>query len=254
MRSEPVRYLSQPAAVSMDDRWYEIANLEHPWITRRFEVLRPLAGDLIAQATAIAEIGCGHGLLQRQIEDFYHAPVAGFDLNATALKQSVCRFSPVCCYDVREQRPEYESRFAVILLADVLEHIADEDAFLRAVKFHLAPGGVVVVNVPALQSLYSGYDRAVGHLRRYRIGSLAAVARRNEMSIARYTYWGLPLMPLLVMRKLWMLARSGDGAIAAGFETGGPVRDCALLWLSRCEPIPQRLIGTSLMAVLRVEG
>ncbi len=238
----------------MDDRWYEIANLEHPWITRRFEVLRRLAGDLISQATAIAEIGCGHGLLQRQIEDFYQVEVAGFDLNETALKQTACRFSPVCCYDVREQSPEYEARFDVILLADVLEHIADQEAFLRAVKFHLAPGGGVVVNVPALQSLYSGYDRAVGHLRRYRIGSLEALARRHELTLARYTYWGFPLLPLLALRKLWMLARSGEGEIAAGFETGGPVRDRALLWLSRCEPIPQQLIGTSLMAVLRSAG
>lgn len=238
----------------MDDRWYEIANLEDPWITRRFEVLRRLAGDLISQATAIAEIGCGHGLLQRQIEDFYQVEVAGFDLNETALKQTACRFSPVCCYDVREQSPEYEARFDVILLADVLEHIADQEAFLRAVKFHLAPGGGVVVNVPALQSLYSGYDRAVGHLRRYRIGSLEALARRHELTLARYTYWGFPLLPLLALRKLWMLARSGEGEIAAGFETGGPVRDRALLWLSRCEPIPQQLIGTSLMAVLRSAG
>jgi SAM-dependent methyltransferase len=238
----------------MDDRWYEIANLEHPWITRRFEVLRRLAGHLIAQSTAIAEIGCGHGLLQRQVEDFFDAEVAGFDLNETALKQTVCRFSPVCCYDVREQRPEYEARFDLILLADVLEHIADQDAFLEAVKFHLAPGGSVLVNVPALQSLYSGYDRAVGHLRRYRMASLAEVAQRHELILARYTYWGLPLLPLLMLRKLWMLGRSSDGAIAAGFETGGRVRDRVLLWLSRCEPIPQRLVGTSLMAVLRNPG
>jgi SAM-dependent methyltransferase len=251
MRSEPVRYLSQPAAVSMDDRWYEIANLDHPWIVRRFEVLRRLAGDLIAQSPAIAEIGCGHGLLQRQIEDFYQFAVTGFDLNETALKQTASRVSPVCCYDVHEKNIDYQAQFSLILLADVLEHIADQDAFLRAVKFHLAHGGSVLENVPALQSLYSGYDRAVGHLRRYRIASLAALARRNEMTITRYTYWGLPLLPLLILRKLWMLGRSGEQTIAAGFETGGPLRDRLMLWLSRCEPIPQGLIGTSLMAVLR---
>ena len=251
MRSDSVRYLSQPAAVSMDDRWYEIANLEHPWIVRRFEVLRRVAGDLIAQAPAIAEIGCGHGLLQRQIEDFYQLAVTGFDLNEAALKQTTARFSPICCYDVREKNLDYQAHFNLILVADVLEHIADEDTFLRAVKFHLAPGGSVLVNVPALQSLYSGYDRAVGHLRRYRTASLAALARRNEMTITRYTYWGLPLLPLLVLRKLWMRGRSGQQTIAAGFETGGPLRDRVMLWLSRCEPVPQRLIGTSLMAVLR---
>ena len=235
----------------MDDRWYEIANLEHPWITRRFEVLRRLAGGLIAQASAIAEVGCGRGLLQRQVEDFFHADVTGFDLNPAALAETASRSSPVCCYDVLDRRTQYEACFDLILLADVLEHVADEGAFLRAVLFHLAPGGSVVVNVPALQSLYSGYDRAVGHLRRYRIGSLSEAARQGGLRITSYTYWGLPLMPLLILRKLWMLARSGDGAIAAGFETGGPLRDRALLCLSRCEPIPQRLLGTSLMAVLR---
>jgi SAM-dependent methyltransferase len=238
----------------MDDRWYEIANLDHPWIARRFEVLRRLAGDLVAQSTAIAEIGCGHGLLQRQIEDCYHVQVTGFDLNDSALKQTTCRSSPICCYDVREQNPEYEARFDLILLADVLEHIADQDAFLRAVKFHLAPGGSVVVNVPALQSLYSGYDRAVGHLRRYRVQTLASVAARNKLMIAHYTYWGLPLLPLLVLRKLWMFAHAGQSAIGAGFDTGGPIRDRALRWLSHCETIPQHWIGSSLMAVLRSAG
>ena len=238
----------------MDDRWYEIANLDHPWIVRRFEVLRGLAGGLIPRANAIAEVGCGHGLLQRQIEDYYQVSVTGFDLNETALKQTASRFSPLCCYDVCERRAEYEEFFDLILLADVLEHIPDQDTFLRAVKFHLAPRGLVLVNVPALQSLYSGYDRAVGHLRRYRIGSMSAIARRNDLSIVGYTYWGLPLLPLLVLRKLWTAARSGDGVITAGFEPGGPVRNRALLWLSRCEPIPQRLIGTSLMAVLRSTG
>jgi SAM-dependent methyltransferase len=235
----------------MDDRWYEIANLEHPWITRRFEVLRRLAGKLIASASAIAEVGCGRGLLQRQIEDCFHIDVTGFDLNPAALAQTASRSSPVWCYDVLDQHPEYKARFDLILLADVLEHVADEGAFLRAVLFHLAPGGSVVVNVPALQSLYSGYDRAVGHLRRYRLGSLSEAAQRGGLKIAGYTYWGLPLMPLLILRKLWMVAHSGEGAIAAGFETGGPLRDRALLWLSRAEPIPQRLLGTSLTAVLR---
>ena len=251
MRSEPVRYLSPPAAVSMDDRWYEIAHLDHFWIVRRFEVLRRLAGDLIEQSTAMAEVGCGHGLLQRQIEDFYHVSVTGFDLNEIALKQTVSRFSPVCCYDVLERNPEYESRFDLIVLADVLEHIADEEAFLRAIQFHLAPGGAVVLNVPALQWLYSGYDRAAGHFRRYRIGSLAAGAQRSGMTIARYTYWGFPLLPLLALRKLWLALRPAEKAIAAGFDAGGAMRDRALLALSRCEPIPQRVAGTSLMAVLR---
>jgi SAM-dependent methyltransferase len=234
----------------MDDQWYEIARLDHPWIVRRFEVLRALAGGLIRQATSIAEAGCGHGLLQRQIEDFYNVQVTGFDLNAAALEQTASRVSPVCCYDLLEQAPEYAGRFDLIFLFDVLEHVADEDGFLRALRFHLAPGGKVLINVPAFQSLLSRYDRAVGHLRRYSIDSLTGVARRNGMAVSSFSYWGLPLMPLLVLRKLWVAGRSDESVISSGFDTRGQIFDWMLLRLSRCERIPQRVLGTSLMAVL----
>ncbi|HLG99929.1 MAG TPA: methyltransferase domain-containing protein [Bryobacteraceae bacterium] len=234
----------------MDDRWYEIATLDHPWIVRRFEVLRRFGGALIATASAIAEFGCGHGLLQRQIEDSFDASVAGFDLNTAALAQSVSRYSPRTCYNVLERRAEYKAAFDLILLADVLEHIEDEAAFLRAIGSHLAPGGSVIINVPALQPLYSGYDRAVGHVRRYCTASLARVAQRSGMAVASYTYWGLPLIPLLVLRKFWDRSQPGE-QIASGFQTGSAWRDRALLYISRCELVPQRLIGSSLMAVLK---
>ncbi|MFZ0969888.1 MAG: hypothetical protein WAN13_16575, partial [Candidatus Acidiferrales bacterium] len=66
-----ITYLSAPVGVSMADQWFDIAALDHFWIRRRFDVFRRLSGDLIPQARDIAEIGCGHGLVQRQIEDAY---------------------------------------------------------------------------------------------------------------------------------------------------------------------------------------
>jgi hypothetical protein len=66
-----ITYLSPPAEVSMADRWFDVAAIDHFWIRRRFEVLQRLAGGLIASAREIAEIGCGHGLLQLQIEKAY---------------------------------------------------------------------------------------------------------------------------------------------------------------------------------------
>ena len=67
--SRNLTYLSSPGEVSMAEQWFEIASMDHFWVRRRFEVLRRLAGSLIPSAREIAEIGCGHGLLQRQIED-----------------------------------------------------------------------------------------------------------------------------------------------------------------------------------------
>jgi SAM-dependent methyltransferase len=244
-----IHYLSPPAAVSMSDDWYGAATLEHFWTQRRFEVLCQVAGGLIPLASAIAEVGCGHGLLQRQIEDSYNREVTGFDLNELALKQTVSRNSPICCYDLFQERPEYENRFDLIFLFDVLEHLSDEDRFLKAVQFHLAPGGKVVINVPALQSMYSKFDQAVGHFRRYEIASLRRVAQRSGMTVAAWSYWGLPLTPLLLLRKLWLARGSHEGIISAGFDSRGPAMNRLLLRASRCEPIPQRLLGSALMAV-----
>ena len=250
-------YLSSPAKVSMANWWFEIATIDHFWIKRRFEVLRRLAGSLIPSAGEIAEIGCGHGLLQRQIEEAYGREVTGFDLNEFALKQSLARLSKIFCYDIHQQDPSLRQRFDLVFLFDVLEHMADEDQFLRAVMFHLAPGGKLVLNVPAGKWAYSAYDEAAGHVRRYSIRSLQDTAERNRLRIAKSSYWGLPLAPTLLLRRLWLLGkrdRDRDKIISAGFSPRTKVLNRLLSLVSRCEPIPQRFLGTSIMAVLEVDG
>lgn len=250
-----IEYLSPPAQVSMADRWFEIASVKHFWIERRFDVFRRLAGRMISRTHEIAEIGCGHGLLQRQVEDEYRREVTGFDLNEFALKKNVSRLSKICCYDIYQLDPAFRRRFDLVLLFDVLEHIADEDRFLSALLFHLAPAGKFVVNVPAGQWAYSAYDRAAGHVRRYSIHSLRNVAIRNGLEITRWTYWGLPLLPPLILRKLWLAgSRNQDKIISAGFDSRTSAINRMLGLLSKCEPIPQRLAGSSLMAVLQVGG
>lgn len=244
-----IRYISPAAAVSMGDDWYGIASLNHFWIRRRFEVLRRLADETMRRASAVAEIGCGHGLLQRQIEDYYGRDVTGFDLNERALHQTSSRTSAVCCYDLFQKSAEFEGRFDLLLLFDVLEHLQDEDEFVKAIQFHLAPQGKILVNVPALQPLWSKYDEAVGHFRRYNIETLYQVAHRNGMTVSDWSYWGAPLTPLLALRKIWLSARRSEKVISTGMDPGNPVMNRLLLWLSRCEYIPQHLVGSSLMAV-----
>jgi len=239
----------------MADRWFEIAAIDHFWIRRRFEVLRRLAGSLIPSAGEIAEFGCGHGLLQRQIEEAYGREVTGFDLNEFALRQNLSRLSNICCYDLHQQDLSLHERFDLVFLFDVLEHIADEDRFLAALKFHLAPGGKLVVNVPAGKWAYSAYDEAAGHIRRYSIRSLGDTAARGNLEITKWSYWGLPLVPTLVLRRLCLLGNHHkDKVISAGFSSRTKALNQLLRLVSMCEPIPQRFLGTSLMAVLQADG
>jgi hypothetical protein len=67
-------------------------------------------------------------------------------------------------------------RFDSILYIDVLEHIADDRGELQRATGRLRVGGHLVVLAPAHQWLFSPFDAAIGHYRRYTRRTLAAVA------------------------------------------------------------------------------
>ncbi|OUJ71958.1 class I SAM-dependent methyltransferase [Hymenobacter crusticola] len=76
---------------------------------------------------------------------------------------------PDCCHlhvgtlaDLPPQAP-----FDTIMYIDVVEHIEDDRSELALAYEHLAPKGVLIVLVPAYQWLYSPFDKAIGHYRRY---------------------------------------------------------------------------------------
>ncbi len=57
----------------------------------------------------------------------------------------------------------------------MLEHIEDDRAELQLARSILAPGGHLLVVAPAHPYLYTPFDAAIGHFRRYRLESLRAV-------------------------------------------------------------------------------
>jgi len=65
-----------------------------------------------------------------------------------------------------------QGEFDSVLCLNVLEHIDDDVEALRRMKQLLRPGGRVIVLVPALGVLFGPMDRAMGHHRRYTMGSL----------------------------------------------------------------------------------
>jgi ubiquinone/menaquinone biosynthesis C-methylase UbiE len=66
--------------------------------------------------------------------------------------------------------------FDSVIYIDVLEHIEDDRAELQRAARHLARGAHLVVLSPAHAWLYSPFDRAIGHYRRYSASSLQAIA------------------------------------------------------------------------------
>ncbi len=98
----------------------------------------------------LGEIGCGPGYLLEAARDLGIRSAVGVDRNPWAVEQA-CRQG----LDVRlgsvEALPS-DRRFDAIAMLDLLEHIPDPTAFLRAVRARLTPGGRLLIMVPNIRS------------------------------------------------------------------------------------------------------
>ena len=92
--------------------------------------------------------------------------------------------------------------FDSIIYIDVLEHIADDRAELAAAAERLVPGGNLLVLSPAYQALYSPFDAAIGHHRRYDRKSLLTAAPPSLEPRATLYLDSLGLMLSIINRYL----------------------------------------------------
>ena len=79
-----------------------------------------------------------------------------------------------------------------IIYVNVLEHVPDDEAELRAVHRTLPAGGRVFIFVPAFRWLYGGFDRRVAHVRRYTRPELEAKCREAGFRVLKSVYFDLP--------------------------------------------------------------
>jgi len=89
-----------------------------------------------------------------------------------------------------EQLRDY--KFDTTILLNVLEHIPDDARALACIHRLLAPGGRLLLLVPAERYLYGTLDRALGHYRRYQPGPLRELVVGNGFEIESFRYMNLP--------------------------------------------------------------
>ena len=102
-----------------------------------------------------------------------------------------------------------------------LEHIDNDNEFLQSCYFHLKKDGFLVINVPSIPELFSKYDNAVGHIRRYKKENLRNLLVKNNFKIFLIKYWGFLLVPLLFLRKVMtnLSKKNKEEIIKKGMDT-----------------------------------
>jgi SAM-dependent methyltransferase len=236
--------LSPLAAIDFEDEWYETTSPTHFWMQWRFEAFRRQLDRVRAEVGVPLrglDVGGGHGILRAQLEATTPWRVDVADINAGALNRCPPGRGAILCYDVMQTHPDLVGRYDALFLFDVLEHIQRSGPFLAAALAHVRPGGRLFINVPALQSLFSGYDSVLGHYRRYRKSTLVAEFAGLPVRIDDMQYWGVAMLPLLALRACLMRRAPIDAAERGRLARRG------------CEP-PSRLTDRFLRRLMRLEA
>lgn len=196
------------------------------------------------------DLGCGTGGFARNIiQEFNIRKTALVDADPAVLK--LAEMKP----GMEAHQLDFNGAFDLpwrpnlLTCMDVLEHIEHDAAFLKRAVDQLAWGGACLISVPAFPSLFSEWDRRLGHFRRYTPDTLKNVIKTAGLTPLSVKFMWSFLMPAVPIRKM----RSKRYADNMEFEAVSPAVNRTLIRLSQWEwkvsqltPLP---FGTSLIAL-----
>jgi ubiquinone/menaquinone biosynthesis C-methylase UbiE len=235
---------------------------EHWWFrAKRERALRELGLKPVGRGVAV-DVGCGTGEMAAALRRLGEHKVVGLDLSEFALTHAKERLASEfgAGFQLFRARAEHlplrTDSASKLVSMDVIEHLDDEDAALREYRRIIAPGGTIVIAVPAYQWAWSAHDVALGHRRRYTAQRLETVIRRAGLSIERSDYYHSWLVPIaVILRKTPLRRLLGDDDTAEEASFVHPAVNRALLALTRAERWLARVInipvGLSIMVVAR---
>jgi SAM-dependent methyltransferase len=184
------------------DRMAEL-DQRHWWFLARRRILKRLIGRVVQppKKARILEVGCGTGHNLAMLKTFGRVEASELDRGARALANKRLRGK------VREAKLPDLSMFErnaydLIALLDVLEHVPDDLASLRAIHRRLKPGGALLLTVPANAWMWSAHDAAHHHFRRYSKKQLEELFLRSGLEVQLLSYFNSLLFPLVAAARI----------------------------------------------------
>lgn len=225
----------------------------HWWYRGRRQIVLTVLDQLkLPPGAKVLDAGCGSGLMLGELERY--GSVSGVDSSSLAIEAARARGHRQVERATLEQLPFPSGNFDLVTCLDVIEHVPDDARGLAELWRVTAPGGYLLLTVPAYQSLWSAHDEANHHFRRYRLGTLRPLVLAGGWEIKRTSYFNsILLAPAAVVRLTRKLYnRGGRSELGLTPTTLDPV----LVLPMRLEAVLLKLglrlpAGLSLLALLR---
>ena len=164
------------------------------WRARERFILRELDRlELRLGIESILDVGCGDGLFFDELSRY--GDVHGVEADEALV-------SPGGVWRERihigpfDERFQPQRRFTLIVMLDVLEHLADPLSALAHVDRLLADDGKLLLTVPAFNLLWTTHDDLNHHYTRYTKSRLGEVAEKAGLEVLRMRYlfqWTCPV-------------------------------------------------------------
>jgi SAM-dependent methyltransferase len=240
----------------------------HWWFLGRRRILESVLGGALGPAAAgrrIVSVGCGPPASLDWLVPFAgeKGVVVGLDADPSgALRVPGAGRAPAgieLVIGALEAAPLRSRSCDAVLALDVLEHLDDDVRGLEEAARLVAPGGLLLVTVPALPSLWGNQDVVNQHRRRYTRRALAEIFQRVGLPAPRLSFFNTLLFPPIAAVR-WGRRLLGSVAVTTSdFEGARPgALNNLLAGLFAAERhVLQRAslpVGVSLMAVSRAQA
>lgn len=182
----------------------DLAALEegHFWFRARNRLIQGALARFFPAARSFLEVGCGTGyVLAGLAQRFPALQLSGSEYFAAGLPFAATRVPRATLYQMDARALPFVDEFDVIGAFDVLEHIRDDDAALRALAGAVRPGGGLILTVPQHRWLWSATDAYACHERRYERRVMLDKLRAAGLRIDYATSFVSLLLPAMVLSR-----------------------------------------------------
>ncbi len=154
----------------------------------------------------ILDAGCGTGGLMAYLKDRGYSHIEGFDLSEIAIQHCLNRGLHVWKQDLKVLNVDCnEKGYDAIFSCDTLYYLSEQESrvFFDNCYELLNDGGLLVVNIPALQAFSGIHDIAVGIRKRFKRKEILNQFDSNKYEVLQDKYWPFILSPLIYLVRLF---------------------------------------------------